>query len=488
MEMGLELLCSILAVVGATCVFLFGFLKNINEWYYVTRLGKKKNTLPPGDMGWPFIGHICSFFKAFNSQDPDTFIENLIKRYGKTGIYKTHLFGSPSIIVCSPELCRKALADEHVLFGYPSSARQLAGKKSLYGISASEHRRLRKIAMNPINGDEALASHIELIEGIVTTSLEDLASMKGPANFFYEMRKITFKVIAHIVLGSTQESVLSSLVKCYSDLFPGIVSMPVNIPGFVFHRALKARNMLLKIFKEKVAERRAKSTEPDSKKEMIDSFMEAEYDNGKKLDDEHLMDLLLIFLFAGHETAAHTAMWATIYLHHHPEMLQKAKEEQQEIIKRRPASQKGLTLTEIKQMDYLPKVIDESMRRANFAFTLFRKVETDVNLNGYTIPKGWKVLVWSRAVHMDPTIYPNPKEFLPSRWENPGLKGKNFIPFGGGSRICPGSELGKLEVSIFLHYFLLNYKLEELNTNVPTITLPLTRPADNCLARIIRLP
>lgn len=36
---------------------------------------------------------------------------------------------------------------------------------------------------------------------------------------------------------------------------------------------------------------------------------------------------------------------------------------------------------------------------------------------GYTIPKGWKILVWNRGVHMDPEIYLNPKEFEPSRWE-----------------------------------------------------------------------
>ena len=36
---------------------------------------------------------------------------------------------------------------------------------------------------------------------------------------------------------------------------------------------------------------------------------------------------------------------------------------------------------------------------------------------GYTIPKGWKVLVWFRSVHLDPEIYPNPREFDPSRWD-----------------------------------------------------------------------
>jgi cytochrome P450 len=36
--------------------------------------------------------------------------------------------------------------------------------------------------------------------------------------------------------------------------------------------------------------------------------------------------------------------------------------------------------------------------------------------SGYIIPKGWKVLTWARAIHMDPAYYSNPDEFNPSRW------------------------------------------------------------------------
>jgi ent-kaurenoic acid hydroxylase len=45
---------------------------------------------------------------------------------------------------------------------------------------------------------------------------------------------------------------------------------------------------------------------------------------------------------------------------------------------------------------------------------------------GYIIPKGWKVLTWFRSVHLDPEIYPNPKEFNPNRW-NVSCKNINFI-------------------------------------------------------------
>lgn len=36
---------------------------------------------------------------------------------------------------------------------------------------------------------------------------------------------------------------------------------------------------------------------------------------------------------------------------------------------------------------------------------------------GYTVPKGWRVVLWFRSIHLDPEIYPAPMEFNPSRWD-----------------------------------------------------------------------
>ncbi|OMO70935.1 Cytochrome P450 [Corchorus olitorius] len=71
--------------------------------------------------------------------------------------------------------------------------------------------------------------------------------------------------------------------------------------------------------------------------------------------------------------------------------------------------------------------------------------------------------------------------------QNYNLKAGSFLPFGGGSRICPGADLAKLETSIFLHYFLLNYKLERINPRAPITYLPTPQPGDKCLAKIIKV-
>ncbi|KAE8677568.1 Ent-kaurenoic acid oxidase 2 [Hibiscus syriacus] len=455
MKLYLDLLGLILAVVLGIYVFLFGFVKKINEWRYVSSFGEKKHSLPPGDMGWPIIGNMWSFLKAFRSNDPDTFIYNLVQRHGRTGIYKTYLFGSPSIIVSIPETCRKVFADdEQFRLGYPISTKQLTGKKSFHSIPNSEHKRLRRLTTAPINGHEALSMSLH------TSSL-----------------------------GPVLNQLWGQLRSFYTDLNYGMKSAAINLPGFAFHKALKARKMLIKILQEVLDERRMKSEviDPNVKRGMIDLLMEIEDEKGHKLPDEDIIDLLLMFLLAGHESSAHVAMWAILYLHNHPQVLKKAKEEQEEILKKRQSVGKGLSLKDVRQMNYLQKVIDETLRRASVSFCNFREAKVDVNINGYLIPKGWKVLLWNRGVHMDPEVYSNPKEFLPERWENHKPKPGSFLPFGAGSRICPGADLAKLEISIFLHYFLLNFTLEQLNPGGKNVYLPIPRPVDNCLAKIVKI-
>ncbi|XP_022931256.1 beta-amyrin 11-oxidase-like [Cucurbita moschata] len=484
-------LCLIGALAGVY-VFLFGILRNLNQWRFVTRHGRRYN-LPPGDMGWPLIGTLLPFLKAFRSGRPDSFIHHFTSKYGKTGMYKTHLFGSPSVIVTVPEVCRHVLMnDEQFVFGYSKATRILTGSKALNSVPKPEHRRLRRLIASLISGNEALSLYIEHVEGIVVTCLEEWGSMKEPVEFLSEMKTVAFKVLLHIFIGANSAAFIDKMEKLYNDFHMGFMSTAVDIPGTTFSRALKARNELIRIF-EKVLEEKRENLKnkvgENRKKDMADLLLEVRDEDGEGLDDGCIIDLLIGFFFAGHETSAHTIMRAIMFLSENPETLLKAKAEQEQIVNARPADaqHKGLTMKEIKQMEYLSKVMDETLRKTSLAFTLSRETKVDVNLNGYTIPKGWKILVWTRAVHMNPEIYENPHKFDPSRWDNPKRRAGSFIPFGAGMRLCPGIDLSKLEIAIFLHYFIHGgFRLERVNPNCPENHLPLPTPTDNCLARVVR--
>ncbi|VFR00088.1 unnamed protein product [Cuscuta campestris] len=479
-----------LIIVIAIWALLLG--RRVNGWYYErAKLGKEKSSsLPPGDLGWPFIGNMWSFLSAFKSPHPDSFISSFLSRYGRTGIYKAHMFGSPSIIVTTPEGCRKVLSDDEAFKpGWPAATTELIGRKSFVGLPFEEHKRLRKLTMAPVNGHDALSFYIGYIEESVKFSLEKWASM-GKIEFLTQVRKLTFRIIMHIFLSSEGENVAEALEKEYTTLNYGVRAMAINIPGFAYHNALKARKNLVAILQSIVDKRRermrSKKDGGNENKDMMDRLLEVRDDNGRGLDDEEIIDVLIMYLNAGHESSGHITMWATVFLQQHPEVFKKAKAEQEEIARNMPHGQKGLTLKEIRQMEYLSKVIDETLRVVTFSLFVFREAIKDVNVSGYTIPKGWKVLVWFRGVHLDKEIYDDPLEFNPSRWDNLIPKVGSFLPFGAGSRLCPGNDLAKLEISIFLHYFLLGYELERENPDCPLMYLPHCRPKDNCVGKIRR--
>ncbi|KAL5550926.1 hypothetical protein UlMin_001102 [Ulmus minor] len=479
------------ALIGGLVAVLF-FLRRANEWYYEGKLEKKqRNLLPPGDMGWPLIGNMWSFLFAFKFGKPESFLSSFITRFGKTGIYKGHMFGSPTIIVTAPETSRPVLMDDAQFKpGWPKSTNVLMGRKSFIGISEEEHKRLRRLTTAPISGQKALSMYHEFIKHVIETSLDELAKAEKPVEFLTEIRKMAFKIIMYIFVSRESGPMIEQMEEVYPILNHGLKSFAINLPGFAYHKALKARKKLVAILQAVIDGRRASkgSDLSEEKADMVDLLMEVEDENGRKMEDEEIIDVILMYLNAGHESSAHTILWATVLLHQHPEFLQKAKEEQKEIVRRRTSTEEGLSCKETKQMEYLNKVIDETLRVVNVSLFNYREALNDVSIGGYIIPKGWKVLVCYRGIHLDPELYPNPKEFNPSRWEENKPKKGAFMPFGAGGRLCPGSDLTKLEVSTFLHYFLLNYELERLNPGSAVRYLPHSRPKDNCLAKVKKLP
>uniref|UniRef100_A0A0A0KD08 Uncharacterized protein n=1 Tax=Cucumis sativus TaxID=3659 RepID=A0A0A0KD08_CUCSA len=458
------------AVLLAVIPFLLWLLKNANHLLYETaQLGSKRFALPPGNLGWPFIGNMWSFLRAFKSPYPDSFMDSFLSRYGNTGMYKAFMFGSPSVIVTSAEACKRVLNDDEAFgSGWPPSTMKLIGENSFIGISNQEHKRLRRITAAPVNGYDALATYLTYIEKIVVSSLDKWGNM-GEIEFLTELRKLTFKIIMYIFLSSESETIMEALEREYTMLNLGVRAMAINIPGFAYYKALKARKNLEATFGSIVRgrrmERERKENSKTMKRDMLDALLEAEDEDGRRLSDEEIIDVLIMYLNAGHESSGHTMMWATIFLQQHPHFLQKAKAEQEEMIKKRPVGQKGLTLKEVRQMPYLSKVIDETLRVVTFSLTVFREAKHDVKISAYKLSNSLLSFLFN--------------DFIP--------KAGSFLPFGAGSRLCPGNDLAKLEISVFLHYFLLNYKLERVNPESPIRYLPHSKPEDNCLGRIKRL-
>jgi hypothetical protein len=68
------------ATLLALYIFAIKVVRNLNDWYYDFKMRNKEYPLPPGNMGWPFIGNLWPFYKYFSSNNPDTFINNIVHK------------------------------------------------------------------------------------------------------------------------------------------------------------------------------------------------------------------------------------------------------------------------------------------------------------------------------------------------------------------------------------------------------------------------
>ncbi|KAE9615785.1 putative (+)-abscisic acid 8'-hydroxylase [Lupinus albus] len=135
------------------------------------------------------------------------------------------------------------------------------------------------------------------------------------------------------------------------------------------------------------------------------------------------------------------------------------KREQQGIKSKLATENRGLSWDDTRHMPFTTRVMEETLRSASIVSFTFREAVRDVEVEGYIIPKGWKVLPLFRTIHHSPHFFPQPYKFDPSRFQVPP-RPNTYMPFGNGVHSCPGSELAKLEILLLLHHLTISYRWE----------------------------
>ncbi|KAF8389911.1 hypothetical protein HHK36_024430 [Tetracentron sinense] len=411
----------------------------------------RKKGLPPGTMGWPVFGETTEFLK----QGP-SFMKNQRAKYGN--IFKSHILGCPTIVSMDPELNRFILMNEGkgLVPGYPQSMLDILGRCNIAAVHGSTHKYMRGTLLSLISPtmirehilpkiDEFMRSHLSHWDGKTINIQEKTKEMALLSSL---------KQIAGIDSGSLCEAFKPEFYK----LVLGTLSLPINIPGTNYRRGFQGRKNIVSILRQIIEERRAS---PKTQHDMLGGLLRTE-DSRYKLSDEEIIDQIITILYSGYETVSTTSMMAVKYLHDHPRALQELREEHLAIRKRK-GPEEPIEWSDYKSMSFTRAVIFETSRLATIVNGVLRKTTREMEMNGFAIPKGWKIYVYTREINYDPFLYPEPLTFNPWRWLDKSLESRNyFLMFGGGSRQCPGKELGIAEISTFLHYLVTRYRWEEV--------------------------
>ncbi|KAF2566203.1 hypothetical protein F2Q70_00025528 [Brassica cretica] len=377
-----SLVITITSVVVALLVVLF-------QW----RLHQKKQRrkLPPGSMGWPYIGETLRLY----TENPNSFFATRQNKYGE--IFKTHILGCPCVMISSPEAARMVLVSKAHMFKptYPPSKERMIGPDALFFHQGPYHSTLKRLVQSSFmpSALRPTVSHIELLALQILSSWTSEKSI----NTLEHMKRYAFDVAIMSAFGDKEEpSEIEAIKLLYQRLEKGYNSMPLDLPGTLFHKSMKARRELSEQVRRLIEKRRENKREEGG---LLGVLLGAKDQKRNGLSDSQIADNIIGVIFAATDTTASVLTW------------------------------------------------------------LLKEAVQDVEYDGYLIPKGWKVLPLFRRIHHSPDFFPEPEKFDPSRFEV-APKPYTFMPFGNGVHSCPGSELAKLEMLILLHHLTTSFRWE----------------------------
>lgn len=435
---------------------------------------KRSLPLPPGSFGLPVVGETISFLR-----DSD-FNEKRHKRYGP--VFKTHIFGRPTVMMSGAEANGFLLTNDNRYFviNWPHTTKVLLGPASLSVQVGGEHIKRRKLLAQAFQ-PRALAGYVSTMSAITRSYLDKWERTKELA-WYPELRKYTFDVACKLLVGtdSSSDSRFAELFETWCD---GLFTVPLPLPWTKFGRALRCREQLLVQIENLVTERQQQL---GSKQDALTLLLQARDEEGNSLSLSEIKDQVLLLLFAGHETLTSAIASFCKLLAQHPEVLDAARAEQRQL------AHEQLSFEQLKEMTYLDQVMKEVLRLIPPVGGGFRQVVQDCEFNSYSIPQGWSILYQIGKTHQDGSVYTDPEQFDPGRFEAERAEDKakpyGYVPFGGGVRDCLGKEFAKLEMKLFAALLLREYEWELLpNQNLDLIMTPTPHPRDGLQVKFQRL-
>ncbi|KAL3723053.1 hypothetical protein ACJRO7_035267 [Eucalyptus globulus] len=433
--------------LGLCLAFLFLFFN-----FFFSKQDITARNLPRGSAGWPLLGETLAFLSPHRSNSFSSFLQDHCSRYGK--VFKSHLFGSPTIVSCDHELNTFVLQNEERLFqaSYPKPMHGILGKYSLLVVSGDLHKKLRSVAVNFVTASKSSSEFHRCVERLSVSMLESWKGREQVA-FCKEAKMFALSLMVKTLLSIEPEDPRArKILADFLTYMKGFVSLPLYIPGTPYAMAVKARARLSSTVREIIEERRRTGNAAGLKKgDFMDVIL------GKEgLNEEEMVSIVLDILLGGYETTATLMALIVFFLAHEPASLLQLKEEHL-AIRRKKGREEPLNGEDYKQMKYTNDVICEALRCGNVVKFVHRKALQDIEFKGLTIPSGWKVFPVFIGTHLDPTLHENPMKFDPSRWKDKAMS-KKVMPFGGGLRLCPGAELARLIIAFFLHHLVLSFR------------------------------
>ncbi|KAL3734080.1 hypothetical protein ACJRO7_023434 [Eucalyptus globulus] len=460
---------------------------------YKSRSSRKLITPPEVAGAWPVVGHLPILAK---SHLPHKTLGSMADTYGPIFTVRLGLF--PAVVVSSSEIAKECCTKhDHALASRPQLiATEVMGYNSAsFGLApyGPYWRNMRKIAtlemlstrrieslLNPIVAS-ATDIAIKELHKLWREKKNDSGRILVDLNQWFE--RLSMSIVLTVVAGQGYYSGNATMdeeeeQRCQhafrkflqligtftvADALPFLRWLDLGGHEKTMMRIAKESDTILSGWLEEHKKNSKSSSENRSDRDFIDVMLSTikGMEVGDFDADTVIKGTLLAIMAGGTDTTSVTLTWAVSLLLNNFHVLKKTQEELDTQIGERHVKE-----SDIANLTYLHAIVKETLRLYPAGPLAAPHVSTeDCIINGYLVPKGTRLIFNIWKIQTNPKVWLEPMKFRPERFlsshKKADVMGPNFdfMPFGGGRRICPGISFGLQMVHSVLARLLHAFKI-----------------------------
>jgi cytochrome P450 len=410
---------------------------------------------PVGPPAAPLLGWLLHKRRFWS--DPVGYLDATYKEYG----LMSALGSQPPqcVFSFSPE-SHQRLNEDPDLFHWTSGRQWAAGdsplgilRKSIGNMDGEDYR-TRRVLMTPAFNHHMLPAWQDSMVALTERTIATWRS-GDVRDAHEELNKLVHAIAMRTVLGIHDTGLVDQIYALVKQVYkttanPAALLLPFNLPATPYRRMLRTVTQMVDTLRGLVAEKRVAGGEPT---DMLGAMMAARTQQGVSMSDTELISEA--YNIMGHETTMGALIWTLILIALHPTVYAGVVDELAGVL--RGAAP---TLPDLARLVWLDRVIKESMRLLPpQAFS--RRFNTQpCSFGPYELPKGVAIIFSSYITHRLSSLYANPQEFRPERWETAKPSAFEYFPFGSGAHYCLGRTFAVMEIKIVLAILLQRFRLE----------------------------
>lgn len=313
----------------------------------------------------------------------------------------------------------------------------------------------------------------------------------GLRNMAHEATQATMRIISNTLFSGdarlTSESAMAHIAAALEGVSEARLQVMLGLPRIPWtprgYRAQRGQTYLRTTLEAVVRERLAGGGPDDFLGRLIRRL-------GERFEAKQAAalaaDNAMTFYLAGHETTANAITWTLFLLSEQPDLQDRVAEEGRAALA--GGEDPGLP----DRLPLLRMALEESLRLYPPAPRFDRQAVAADRLGDEEVRPGDIVSIWPWLLHRHQALWQRPDEFDPARFSPEAREGRHrfqYIPFGGGPRLCVGARFATAEALTVLAHWLGGWRFEPLpGRDVRVHGMVTLRPAGGMPLNLTRRP